>query len=106
MKNSLPLANAPLPKFASDEAAAEYFAAHSVAGVWDQLPAAKPGKLSKTLTRSIQERHSDRKAPISIRLGPEQIVAAKKIASAKSVGYQTQLRMWIAAGIRPEGTCH
>ena len=41
------------------------------------------------------------KAPISIRLGREQVVAAEK-----SVGYQTQLRMWIAAGIRPEGTCH
>ena len=103
MKKTLPLANAPLPKFASDEAAAEYFAAHSVAGVWDQLPAAKPGKLSKTLTKSVQERRSVRKAPISIRLGPEQIVAAKKIASAKSVGYQTQLRMWIAEGIRREG---
>ena len=109
MKKTLPMANAPLPKFATDEAAAEYFAAHSVAGVWDQLPAAKPGKLSKTLTRSItltrstQERHSAGKAPISIRLGPDQIVAAKKIASAKSVGYQTQLRMWIAEGIRREG---
>ena len=103
MKKTLPLANAPLPKFATDEAAAEYFAAHSMAGVWDRLPAAKPAKLSKTLTRSIQERHSGRKSPISIRLGPEQIVAAKKIASAKSVGYQTQLRMWIAEGIRREG---
>jgi hypothetical protein len=35
-------------------------------------------------------------------LGPEQIAAAKKIAAAKSVGYQTQLRMWIAEGIRRE----
>lgn len=103
MKKTLPLANAPLPKFASDEAAAEYLTAHSVAGVWDQLPVAKPAKLSKTLTRSIQERHSAPKSPISIRLGPEQIVAAKKIASAKSVGYQTQLRMWIAEGIRRDG---
>ncbi|MFN7922985.1 MAG: hypothetical protein U0Q16_22975 [Bryobacteraceae bacterium] len=103
MKKKLPLAKAPLPKFASDEAAAEYFDSHSVAGVWDQLPVAKPAKLSKILTRSIQDRHSTRKTPISIRLGPEQIVAAKKIASAKSVGYQTQLRMWIAEGIRREG---
>jgi hypothetical protein len=102
MKKTLPLANAPLPAFASDEAAAEYLATHSVAGVWDQLPAAKPAKLSKTLTMSIQKRHSAKKSPISIRLGPEQIVAAKKIASAKSVGYQTQLRMWIAEGIRRE----
>ena len=104
MKKTLPLATAPLPKFASDEAAAEYLAAHSVAEVWDQLPVAKPAKLSKTLTKSIQERHSANKSPISIRLGPEQIVAAKKIASAKSVGYQTQLRMWIVEGIRREGT--
>lgn len=102
MKKTLPLAKAPLPKFASDEAAAEYFAAHSTAGVWDRLPAAKPVKLSKTVTKSIQEPHSARKLPISIRLGPEQIAAAKKIASAKSVGYQTQLRMWIAEGIRRE----
>jgi hypothetical protein len=35
-------------------------------------------------------------------LVPEQIAAAKKIAAAKSVGYQTQLRMWIAEGIRRE----
>ena len=40
--------------------------------------------------------------PISIRLGSEQIAAAKKIAAAKSVGYQTQLRMWIAEGIKRE----
>ena len=67
------------------------------------MPVAKPAKFSKTLTTSIQERHSANKLPISIRLGPEQIIAAKKIASAKSVGYQTQLRMWIAEGIRREG---
>jgi hypothetical protein len=35
-------------------------------------------------------------------LAPEQIAAAKQIAEAKSVGYQTQLRMWIAEGIRRE----
>jgi hypothetical protein len=36
-------------------------------------------------------------------LEPEQIAAAKKVAAAKSVAYQTQLRMWIAEGIRREG---
>jgi predicted DNA binding CopG/RHH family protein len=39
---------------------------------------------------------------VSIRLVPEQIEAAKKIAATKSVGYQTQLRVWIAEGIRRE----
>jgi predicted DNA binding CopG/RHH family protein len=51
---------------------------------------------------SIPERHARAKSPISLRLTPEQIAAAKQIAEAKSVGYQTQLRMWIAEGIRRE----
>jgi len=73
-----------------------------VAEVWDQLPAGKQVKPSKPLEKSIRDRHADAKSPISIRLVPQQIAAAKKIAAAKSVGYQTQLRMWIAEGIRRE----
>ena len=102
MKKKLPLAEAPLPKFRSDELAAEYFETHSVADVWNQLPEGKLAKPSKALAKSIRERHTAAKTPISIRLGLEQIAAAKKIAAAKSVGYQTQLRMWIAEGIRRE----
>jgi hypothetical protein len=34
MKTRFPAAKAPLPEFRSDEAAAEYFQTHSVAGVW------------------------------------------------------------------------
>ena len=102
MKKKLPLARTPLPKFRSDEEAAGYFDKHSVAGVWDKLPAAKAAKTSRALTESIRDRHAAAKSPISIRLVPEQIAAAKKIAAAKSVGYQTQLRMWIAEGIRRE----
>ena len=102
MKRKLPPAKAPLPKFRSDEAAAEYFRTHSVAEVWKELPEGEPAKPSKALEKSIRERHAAAKTPISIRLGPEQIAAAKKIAAAKSVGYQTQLRMWIAEGIRRE----
>jgi len=102
MKKKLPRAKAPLPKFRSDEEAADYFETHSVAEVWDQLPVAKPAKLSRASAKSIRERHALAKSPISIRLGSDQITAAKKIAAAKSVGYQTQLRMWIAEGIRRE----
>jgi predicted DNA binding CopG/RHH family protein len=54
------------------------------------------------LARKIGDRHALAKSPISLRLAPEQIVAAKRVAAAKSVGYQTQLRMWIAEGIRRE----
>ncbi len=102
MKKRLPQAKLPLPKFKSDDEAAAFYSTHSVAEIWDQLPAVKPVKLSKALAQKIAERRAVAKAPISIRLGPEQIAAAKKIAAAKSVGYQTQLRMWIAEGISRE----
>ncbi len=102
MKKKLPPAKTPLPGFPSDQEAAGYFETHSVADVWDQLGQAQPAKASKTLERSIRDRHAAAKSPISIRLGSEQIAAARKIAAAKSVGYQTQLRMWIAEGIKRE----
>ena len=103
MKRKLTPSKPPLPKFRSDKEAAGYFESHAVAGIWDQLPEVAPVKLSRTLAKSIRERHATAKSPISIRLEPDQIDAAKKIAAAKSVGYQTQLRMWIAEGIRREG---
>ena len=98
----LPEAELPLPRFANDEAAARYFETHSVAKIWDKLPPARSVKLSPELGRSIRERHAKLKSAISIRLEPEQIEVAKKIAARKSIGYQTQLRLWIAEGIRRE----
>jgi len=92
----------PLPEFANDEEAAEYFETHSVANIWDKFRRAKPLKPAPALSRSIRERHLRPKSPISIRLDPEQIAAAKKTAARKSIGYQTQLRLWIAEGIRQE----
>jgi predicted DNA binding CopG/RHH family protein len=102
MKKKLPSAKLPLPKFQSDKEAAEYFDTHSIADIWDKLPPAKAARLSAAPSQSIHERHAAAKSPISIRLAPEQIAAAKKIAAAKSVGYQTQLRMWIAEAIQRE----
>ena len=102
MKKKLTPAKSPLPKFQSDEEAAEYFESHSVASVWDELPEAPQARPLPALARKIRDRHARAKSPISLRLAPEQIVAAKHIAAAKSVGYQTQLRMWIAEGIRRE----
>lgn len=60
-------------------------------------------KTSPALAKKIRGRHALAKTPISLRLAPEQIAATKYIAANKSVGYQTQLRMWIAEGIRREG---
>ena len=93
---------APLPKFRSDDAAGGYSQTHPAAEVRGQLRKANPARQSKALANSIRERPKAAKSPISIRLGPKQIAAAKKIATATSVGYQTQLRMWIAEGIRRE----
>ena len=102
MKKRLSPAKSPLPKFQSDREAADYFESHSAASVWDQLPEAERAKPSPALAKKIRERHARAKSPISLRLAPEQIAAAKHIAAEKSVGYQTQLRMWIAEGIRRE----
>lgn len=89
-------AKSPLPRFKSDQEAAAYFENHSAAGVWDQLPEAPQAKPFPALAKKIRERHTRAKSPIWLRLAPEQI------AAAKSVGYQTQLRMWIAEGLRRE----
>jgi len=102
MKKKLPLAKFPLPKFRSDKEEAEYFETHSVAAAWDQLPKARAAKPTAALAKAIRDRHQSAKSPISIRLVPDQIAAAKRIAARKSVGYQTQLRMWIAEGIQRE----
>jgi hypothetical protein len=102
MGRRLSPAKPPLPKFQSDRQAADYFENHSVAGVWDQLPEAPLAKPSPALAEKIRGRQACAKFPISLRLTPEQIATAKRIAEAKSVGYQTQLRMWIAEGIRRE----
>lgn len=102
MKKNLPTAKMPLPRLQSDQATADYFESHSVAALWDQLPESPQAKPSQALAKTIRDRHAHAKSPISLRLAPEQISAAKHIAAAKSVGYQTQLRMWIAEGIRRE----
>jgi predicted DNA binding CopG/RHH family protein len=101
-KKKLSAAKPPLPKFKSDHEAADYFESHSVASVWDQLAEAPPAKPLPALAKKIRDRRAQAKSPISLRLAPEQIAAAKRIAAAKSVGYQTQLRMWIAEGLRRE----
>jgi hypothetical protein len=39
---------------------------------------------------------------ISIKLDPAQILALKKLATMKSIPYQTLIRQWLADGIRRE----
>ncbi len=101
-KKRLPPAKLPLPKLKSDREAADYFETHSVATVRDRLTEAPQARPLPALAKKIRGRRAQAKSPISLRLAPEQIAAAKRIAASKSVGYQTQLRMWIAEGLRRE----
>jgi hypothetical protein len=71
MKKRVSPAKAPLPKFESDQEAADYFESHSVAGVWDQLPQTSPAKVSPAMAKQIRDRHARAKSPISLRLAPK-----------------------------------
>jgi hypothetical protein len=51
---------------------------------------------------TVQGRSYTPRSILTRNMGAEADQTAKKIAAAKSVGYQTQLRMWIAEGIRRE----
>ena len=51
-----------------------------MAGLWDQLPEAKSLKPTADLAKRIRDRRRA-KSPISLRLEPEQIAAAKHIAA-------------------------
>jgi hypothetical protein len=80
MKKKLPPAKTPLPKFHSDEEAADYFETHSLADVWHQLAAAKPAKPSVRCQSQF----------------------GNAMPRQSSVGYRTQLRTCIAEEIRRE----
>jgi predicted DNA binding CopG/RHH family protein len=59
--------------------------------------------LEEQLRRSILAGKRARKLQnISIKLDPAQIQALRKIATMKSIPYQTLIRQWLAAEIRRE----
>jgi hypothetical protein len=58
MRKKLPSAEAPLPKFRSDEEAAEYFETHSIADVWDQLLEGKHTEPSRGTTDTLFRKHA------------------------------------------------
>ncbi len=59
--------------------------------------------LEEELRRQIlRGRRTRRLQNISIKLDPAQIQALRKIATMKSIPYQTLIREWLAEGIRKE----
>jgi hypothetical protein len=86
---------------------AEFFDTHSSHELWDTLKPARPFKMPPEQVKRIHERHELRelrkeKAAIELQIEQVQLEEAKKIAARKSIGYQTQLRLWIAEGIQRE----
>ncbi len=59
--------------------------------------------LGEELRRQIlRGRRGRRLQNLSIKLDPAQIQALRKIATLKSIPYQTLIRQWLAEGIRRE----
>jgi len=91
-----------IPHFANDQEAAEFFETHDTSQIWDELTPVRPFNLPPEQIKAIRERYLRRKAATSLLLENRLIQQAKRIARRKSIGYQTQLRLWIAEGIRRE----
>ncbi len=80
---------------------AQYYAQH---GILDEIEE-KPVEfaLDEELRQQILKgKRSRRLQNISIKLDPAQITALKKLATMKSIPYQTLIRQWLAEGIRKE----
>jgi hypothetical protein len=91
-----------VPHFANRDEAATFFDAHDVSDVWDQMRPVPPFKLPTAQVDAIRARHAGRKTAVSLSLEPAQIRDTQRIAARKSIGYQTQLQLWIAEGIHRE----
>ena len=83
------------------EDAAEYCEQRGVLGEIKHAPV--EFALDDELRRQILAGQRTRRLQnISIKLDPAQIVALRKIATLKSIPYQTLIRTWLAEGIRRE----
>ena len=81
-----------IPRFRTDEEAAEFFDSHDTAALAESLPEV-PGPVVD-LRKPLK--------PISLRLPPEAIAAAKRVAGEKGMAYQVLLRMWITERLAAE----
>ena len=83
------------------ETPAEYYDRSGVLGELDESPV--EFALEEELRKEILSgRRTRRLQNISIKLDPAQIQALRKIATMKSIPYQTLIRQWLAEGIRKE----
>ena len=90
-----------IPEFKSEAEEAEFWSAHSLAEIWDQLEPIEM-EVSPRARRVTLQR--TRKKPVTLRLEERQIALAKQLARAKSLSYQALMRSWISEGIAREGS--
>ncbi len=83
------------------ETPAKYYDRRGVLGELKERPV--EFALEEELRRQILGgKRTRRLQNISIKLDPAQIQALRKIATMKSIPYQTLIRQWLAEGIRKE----
>jgi len=83
------------------ESLAQYYDRRGVLGDLVERPV--EFALAEELRRQILRGERTRRLQnISIKLDPAQIQALRKIATMKSIPYQTLIRQWLADGIRKE----
>lgn len=80
-----------IPKFATEEEEVKFWDNHSLDEFNEELKLAEDVKFVKT-----------RKKLVSVRLDTQQIDLLKKIATEKSIGYLTLIRMWIMEKLKEE----
>jgi predicted DNA binding CopG/RHH family protein len=83
-----------LPRFASEQEAADWFATHDTAPYMDELEeVAEP-------MRVIRSR--PKKRPISLRLRSDYLEIIKQVAEREGIPYQTLIQMWLVERLRQE----
>ncbi len=83
------------------EGLAEYYDRRGVLGELEEGPVAFA--LNEALREQIlRGKRTRRLQNLSIKLDPAQIQALRKIATMKSIPYQTLIRQWLAEGIVKE----
>jgi predicted DNA binding CopG/RHH family protein len=80
-----------IPNFATEEEEVKFWDKHSLDEFDEELKLAEDVKFVKT-----------RKKLVSVRLDSQQIDLLKKIATEKSIGYLTLIRMWITEKLKEE----
>jgi len=89
-----------ISRFKDDREAAEFWATHDSTPYQREFREVAV-KVSPAVRRRIVAR-AEVKKPVTLRLEPWQIAAAKQAARQKSIPYQTLLRMWIAERLAKE----